>query len=94
MRQAISTDGLEQLIEDSRSRTEALERTMQQGRDRLLELNSHDPAKAAETISIIQKSERPEEIFNFAELLFDRIGISQPSGCITIYLMEIGRAIH
>jgi len=77
IRLTIATDDLEQLIQDSRSRAEALELTMQQGRDRLLELNSHDPEKAAETISIIQESERPEEIFSFAEILFDRIGISQ-----------------
>ena len=76
-RQTASDNGLQQLIQDSRSRTEALEQTMQEGRDRLLELNSHDPQKAAEVINSIRDSERPEEIFNFAELLFDRIGISQ-----------------
>ena len=76
-RQTASDNELQQLIQDSRSRTEALEQTMQEGRDRLLELNSHDPQKAAEVIDSIRDSERPDEIFNFAELLFDRIGISQ-----------------
>jgi len=68
---------LDTLIEETRRHTETLEAAMQQGRDRLLELNSHDPVAAASTISAIEESEDPQGILEFAELLFDRIGIQQ-----------------
>lgn len=50
---------------------------VEQGRDRLLERNSHDPSLGQQLISQLEKRDEPEQLFEFTELLFDRIGIDQ-----------------
>ena len=76
------------LIEKTAAFRVSLEHEMQQGRDRLLELNSHDPERGAAIIEAVQAAERPEEIEEFAELLFDRIGVSQDYHSDTCYVLR------
>jgi ATP-dependent helicase HepA len=84
-----SHEGLHQTTAHFRQRMEA---DMQAGRDKLLELNSHNPQKGAEVISSVREQERPEQIEQFAELLFDRIGVNQDlhsEGCYILKPSEV-----
>ena len=79
---------LEELIEETSTFRQQLEAEMQRGRDRLLELNSHDPEVGAAIISAVKAQEAPETIENFAELLFDRIGVNQDYHSDTCYILK------
>ncbi len=76
------------LLEQTRLRRIDLEQAMQAGRDRLLELNSHDPAVGANIIASVQEAETADTISAFAELLFDRIGVSQDLHSETCFLLK------
>lgn len=65
------------LIEQTLGRRRQLMEQVEQGRDRLLERNSHDPSLGQQLISQLEKRDEPEQLFEFTELLFDRIGIDQ-----------------
>ena len=83
-----SDDFLETLIAETSEFRIKLEAEMQQGRDRLLELNSHNPEQGQNIIEAVQSEEDPETIKKFAELLFDRIGISQDYHSETCYVLR------
>jgi ATP-dependent helicase HepA len=53
---------------------------MDRGRDRLLELTSHNPVRATELIAEIQSNERTVELQRFTDSLFDRLGIHTEEG--------------
>ena len=53
---------------------------MDQGRDRLLEITSHDPEKAAQLIATIECNERTDSLMEFTDHLFDRLGIHTEAG--------------
>ncbi|MEE4203183.1 MAG: RNA polymerase-associated protein RapA [Halieaceae bacterium] len=76
------------LMTKTREQREALEVAMQAGRDRLLELNSHDPEQGAAVINQVQAAEAPDTVSAFAELLFDRIGVSQDLQSETCFLLK------
>ena len=78
----------DELIAVSRALRENLEREMEQGRDRLLELNSHDPTQGQAVIDAVRREEAPEQIEQYAELLFDRIGITQDLHSDTCYVLR------
>ena len=79
---------IDPLIATSRERRENLEREMERGRDRLLELNSHDPILGQTVIDSVRHEEAPEQIEQYAELLFDRIGITQDLHSDTCYVLR------
>lgn len=79
---------IDDLLSRTRQFREQLEAEMQRGRDRLLELNSHDPERGAAVIAEVQAAERPEQIEEFAELLFDRIGVSQDYHSDTCFVLR------
>lgn len=81
-------DDYQALISDSASSRLALEAEMQRGRDRLLELNSHDPEVGAEIIEAVRAEEKADKINHFAELLFDRIGVTQDYHSETCYVLR------
>ncbi|EED35996.1 RNA polymerase-associated protein HepA [Luminiphilus syltensis NOR5-1B] len=66
-----------ELMQATRHFRQALESEMQAGRDKLLELNSHRPDVGLKIIAAVEDHEAPGQIEEFAELLFDRIGIDQ-----------------
>lgn len=76
------------LVDDSRGARLALEADMQRGRDRLLELNSHNPNIGAAVIEAVKAEEKPDKIDSFAELLFDRIGLTQDYHSETCYVLR------
>ena len=76
------------LISGTSELRRSLEEQMREGRDRLLELNSHDPEQGEKIISTIRREETPEQLMDFAELLFDRIGISQDYHSETTHLLK------
>lgn len=78
----------DELLRDSASLRRSLESQMRAGRDRLLELNSHDPQRGQDIIAAIQSEETPEQIMAFSELLFDRIGISQDYHTETTHILK------
>ena len=76
------------LLDATAAMRENLEWEMQQGRDRLLELNSHDPLMGAQVIAELREEEQPEKIDGFATLLFDRIGVTQDYYSDTCYVLK------
>ena len=79
---------VEQLLKASLELRTSLELEMREGRDRLLELNSHNPERGAAIIDTIRREETPDQVLNFAELLFDRIGVSQDYHSETTQLLK------
>ncbi|MDG1460783.1 MAG: RNA polymerase-associated protein RapA [Luminiphilus sp.] len=78
----------EYLLSESLALRTSLEIKMREGRDRLLELNSHNAERGSEIIETIQMEETPEQVLSFAELLFDRIGVSQDYHSETTHLLK------
>ena len=74
---AHSDDGLETLIEDTAEYTQQMRETLEQGRDRLLEINSCNKEVAADLIEKIEVAEDPEALDDYLELLFDCFNIDQ-----------------
>ncbi len=63
------------LITDTAKHTEQLTQELQQGRDRLLELNSCNHEVAAELIEKIREQESKQDLSNYLEQVFDRFGV-------------------
>lgn len=71
------TEGLEEFIADCRKQHNALKMQLEQGRDRLLELNSNGGEKAQALAEKIGEQDNDTELVNFALNLFDIVGINQ-----------------
>ena len=69
--------GLETLIADTAEYTEQMREALEQGRDRLLEINSCNKEVAADLIEKIEIAEDPEALDDYLELLFDCFNIDQ-----------------
>lgn len=69
------TGDISALIEDTIQQRIALENEMREGRDRLLELNSHRPERGQKVIDAIERASHRDIIEPYSELLFDRIGL-------------------
>ncbi len=65
----------EQLIDECRELTDSLLEKLQQGRDRLLELSSCHPQKAAEVIDKVASSSSSLELESYMEKVFDHFGV-------------------
>ncbi len=74
---ASDDDGLEKLIQDTADYTQKMRENLEQGRDRLLEINSCNQEVAADLIAKIEASEAPEALDDYLELLFDCFNIDQ-----------------
>ncbi|MGB9097522.1 RNA polymerase-associated protein RapA [Erwinia sp.] len=71
------TQGLEEFIADCRKQHNALKSQLEQGRDRLLELNSNGGEKAQALAEKIGEQDNDTDLVNFALNLFDIVGINQ-----------------
>ncbi|WP_342748487.1 RNA polymerase-associated protein RapA [Marinobacterium halophilum] len=72
---------LETLVTETRQARENLELDLSRGRDRLLEISSCHPQRAAQLLNEVAAAEGSEQLQAFAEKLFDRFGIDiQPHG--------------
>ncbi|MFU9137261.1 RNA polymerase-associated protein RapA [Erwinia tasmaniensis] len=72
-----NTEGLDAFIADCRSQHDALKSQLEQGRDRLLELNSNGGEPAQALAEAISAQDDDIELVNFALNLFDIVGINQ-----------------
>ena len=70
-----SNDDLEDLLKLTRETTDAVRTSLQQGRNRLLELNSCHPRCAGETVSDVADAARNLELGTYMERVFDRFGV-------------------
>ena len=68
------------LLQQTVALKDRLSAQMDRGRDRLLEITSHDPEKAAELIASIEQNERTDSLMEFTDHLFDRLGIHTEAG--------------
>ena len=71
------SEGLDAFIAECRQQHDALRAQLEQGRDRLLELNSNGGEKAQALAEEISQQDNNIELVNFALNLFDIIGINQ-----------------
>ncbi|WP_158781861.1 RNA polymerase-associated protein RapA [Pantoea sp. BAV 3049] len=69
--------GLDEFIVGCRKQHDALKSQLEQGRDRLLELNSNGGDKASQLAEQIGEQDNNIELVNFALNLFDIVGINQ-----------------
>ena len=72
------------LLQETVALKDQLSAQMDRGRDRLLEITSHDPEKAAQLIATIERNERTDSLMEFTDHLFDRLG-STPKLARTIH---------
>ncbi|QKJ85799.1 RNA polymerase-associated protein RapA [Paramixta manurensis] len=72
-----SSVGLDAFIADCRKQHDALKTQLEQGRDRLLEINSNGGEKAQALADEIAAQDNNIELVNFALNLFDIVGINQ-----------------
>ncbi|RRZ92161.1 RNA polymerase-associated protein RapA [Erwinia sp. 198] len=72
-----NSEGLDDFIGDCREQHNALKSKLEQGRDRLLELNSNGGEKAQALAETISEQDNHIELVNFALNLFDIVGINQ-----------------
>jgi ATP-dependent helicase HepA len=69
--------GLKTLIQATSQRREKLALETERGRDRLLERHSHDKDIGSQIINSLEQRESASALYDFTELLFDRMGIDQ-----------------
>ncbi|MGK3113890.1 RNA polymerase-associated protein RapA [Candidatus Pantoea formicae] len=69
--------GLDEFIVESRKQHDALKAQLEQGRDRLLELNSNGGEAAQALANAIGEQDNDTDLVNFALNLFDIVGINQ-----------------
>lgn len=69
--------GLSQLLTDTGEKAEQTLAALQQGRDRLLELNSCDHEKADNIVVAMVEEERRQELSSYMEQMFDQFGVDQ-----------------
>jgi ATP-dependent helicase HepA len=82
---------LDTLCDKTREATEALEKTLQQGRDRLLEINSYDALKAESMVNAIEDLEWTDCPDTFMQLFWDCIGVDyqlQSDDSVVLHLGE------
>ncbi len=70
-------DNLEALVEQTRRQTEQTQQRLQEGRDRLLELNSCNHQRAAAVVDAVVDDERRFELEGYMERVFDQFGVEQ-----------------
>ena len=84
-------ESLNQLITETRLYADELLRTLEQGRDRLLERSSFDETRAGEIVSAIGNAGHALELADYMETLFDEFGVEQQphsANTITLYPSE------
>ena len=68
--------GLDQLIEDTKTLSQQINQELENGRDRLLELNSNRPDRIQEEMDALARTERDYRLQDFMSAVFDRFGVN------------------
>lgn len=85
-----NTEGLDDFIHECRKQHDALKAQLEQGRDRLLELNSNGGEKAQALANKISEQDNDIELVNFALNLFDIVGINQEDRSDNLIILTPG----
>ncbi|MGB0468232.1 MAG: RNA polymerase-associated protein RapA [Pontibacterium sp.] len=95
MQDSSDIDALEQLLEATHQETNATMQALQDGRDRLLELNSCVFPKAGEVVADVENASDRLKLSDYMERVFDQFGIDQqPHGQDSIVLHPTDHMLH
>lgn len=83
-----------QLIEKTSSLTQETMRALQDGRDKLLEMNSCNKEVANELIDQIKKYDNPEKLNDYMELVFDQFGVDTDFHSEHSYVLHPSEHMH
>ena len=89
-----SLANIDQLIADTLAVRLEAEQRLQQGRDRLLEMNSCNQEQAAELIEQIVLQERSHELSDYMERLLDQFGVEQERHSALSTVLQPGDHMH
>lgn len=81
---------VENLILQTRTSAQALVAKLQKGRDRLLELNSCDPIRAAQIVEDMHEQQQRRALSNYMERVFDQFGVEQEHHSATSVVLRPG----
>lgn len=79
-----------QLLEQTRALSQDLIQQMQEGRDRLLELNSCKPEKAAELVAALSALDEKQQLEDYLEAVFDAFGVDSERHSDTSLVLHPG----
>jgi ATP-dependent helicase HepA len=94
LQQPLNITLVENLVSDTLAVRLETEQRLQQGRDRLLELNSCDQPRAAELIEQIIEQERSGELSRYMERVFDLYGVEQEHHSAQSIVLQPGDHMH
>ncbi|PHM48621.1 RNA polymerase-associated protein RapA [Xenorhabdus miraniensis] len=80
--------GFNEFIAECRTHHEQLKQQLEQGRDRLLEMNSNGGEQGQKLAETIAAQDNDTDLVNFALNLFDIIGINQEDRCDNIIALQ------
>jgi len=89
-----NNDSFEQLLADAKNKVEEMHQELQQGRDRLLELNSCNPEKAAEVVNEILTTTNQLELADYMERVCDQFGVEQTYHSLHSVVLQPGDHMH
>jgi ATP-dependent helicase HepA len=82
--------GVESLIEATANRAATLLKELKNGRDRLLELNSCDDARARKIVEDMHEQEQHQVLSDYMEKIFDHFGVEQEHHTATSVILRPG----
>ena len=85
---------LKELIQETSNKSQELLRVLQEGRDRLLELNSCNPQIAEEIVNNILESSNQLELANYMERVCDLFGVDHQYHSAHSVVMQPGDHMH
>jgi len=83
-------EGLDELVEQTESASDAMRDELQRGRDRLLELNSCQPLKAEEIVADVSDATRMLELTEYMDRVFDHYGVEQDAHSLDSIVLHPG----
>ncbi len=89
-----SDEQFETLLTDTKDQAEKMQHALQQGRDRLLELNSCNPDQAAEVVEGILNSTNQLELADYMERVCDQFGVEQQYHSLHSVIIQPGDHMH
>jgi ATP-dependent helicase HepA len=78
------------LLKQTKSAAETLSTKLRDGRDRLLELNSCDPDKAAHVVEDMHEHQRRQVLSAYMERVFDQFGVDQDHHSVNSIVLHPG----
>ena len=87
-------DDFEVLLQDTKNEAEEMQQTLQQGRDRLLELNSCNPSQAAEIVEDILSATSQLELADYMERVCDQFGVDMQYHSLHSVILKPGDHMH